>query len=221
MSLKILGRGKTKTIRTPCEIHGSFRMGCENFAHPANQFRIPNIVQNTVWKPKGSSNPFCTLCENQKALRKNQKTLCHIFLNPRALISPFRKHPYHCESLIFLYHLTISSLHNVKESHSEPSSSIDSRPTFHFRHGTDPRSPSCPFTESHSEAVSLLCSGASWFSILGHGGPADSTFWGWNAHKSFLSCSSAQIWDKETTYYTRGDYFAPWEFSAAPSCQEG
>ena len=49
MFLKILGRGKTKAIRTPCEIHSAFCMGCENFAHFANQFR--------------------TLCENKNTLR--------------------------------------------------------------------------------------------------------------------------------------------------------
>ena len=61
VSLKILGRGKTNTIRTPCKIfvghakfmahfawdakilHGmrKFCTGCENFAHTANQFLTP------------------------------------------------------------------------------------------------------------------------------------------------------------------------------------
>ena len=44
---------------------------------------------------------------------RKPKTLYLLFLNPRALIFPFRKHPYHCESLIFLYYLMTSSLHAV------------------------------------------------------------------------------------------------------------
>ena len=49
--LKTSNRGKTKTIRTPCEINKSFHMGCENFAHHANQFRM--------------------LCENKPTMRNH------------------------------------------------------------------------------------------------------------------------------------------------------
>ena len=73
-------------------------------------------MQNTIQKPKGFANPFRTLCKNQKTLCENQKTLYHLFLNPRALIFSFRKHPYHCEPLIFLCHLATSSLHSVTSS---------------------------------------------------------------------------------------------------------
>ena len=52
VSLKILGRGKTKPICIPCEIHKSFRMGCENLADHANQFRTPNAISHAVRKSK-------------------------------------------------------------------------------------------------------------------------------------------------------------------------
>ena len=76
--------------------------------------RTPNTISYVVRKPKGFVNQFhtqnTTLCENQEALCENQKTLYHPFLNPWALKSPFFKHLYHCESLLFLCHLTTSSL---------------------------------------------------------------------------------------------------------------
>ena len=79
----------------------NFHRACENFAYPT--------PCETLCKNFAPPTPFRTLCENQKTLCKNQKTLCHLFLNPRSLISLFLKHPYHCESLIFLYHLVTSS----------------------------------------------------------------------------------------------------------------
>ena len=127
-----------RNFRRACEIHGSFHMGCENFAHPTNQFhtlcenkltlRTPFAYPTpceTLYKNLrdlrthfAPPTPFCTLCKNQKTLCENQKTLCHLFLNPRVLIFPFRKHPYHCESLIFLCHFATSSLHSVTSSFS-------------------------------------------------------------------------------------------------------
>ncbi|RVW72109.1 hypothetical protein CK203_054776 [Vitis vinifera] len=38
-----------------------------------------------------------------------------------------------------------------------PPWSTDPKLAFHFRHGMDPMSPSCPFTETYYEAESLLC----------------------------------------------------------------
>ena len=149
-------------IKAPCEI---ISITVRNFRKPWENFRRPNTISHIVRKPKGSAKSFRTpksfrtLCETQEAHAKPKSRLPFFFKpppTPSFFISSFCKHQTLCESFIFLCHLATLPLSirfrapcasHFEETHSVPPQS------------TDPQSPSCPFSETHHEAESLLSSG--------------------------------------------------------------
>ena len=188
VSLKRKNQDNSHILRNfhrPCQIHGSFHMGCEishilrtHFAHPAKiktpceiisntlrnfrrlceNFRRPNTISHVVRNHFSHPKPFCTLCENERSP-------CSPFLNPKPQLLHFANTKHPTNPLFFFATLQpCPSPFDIspRSSHFEdsPLLSADPRLIFHFRHGTDQKSPSHPFTETHSKVESLLYSGA-------------------------------------------------------------
>ena len=181
------------TLRTP------LHTACANFT----AMRIictPNTMRNAMRKyQRGFANLLCEiirgvqthfahpnlLCEFQEAVRKPRVTW-RLF-KPLQALFPFRApYPPFAKTSVTLrrpnshsLHLPLEQFeempraHKSEDSTTTPLWSIDLSYSLHFLHGADKRSPYRLFTDSQSEAKSLLSEG---FDISGPRGPDHSTF---------------------------------------------